>query len=126
MNELNGVVIANNGIQDFMRNCEIALIKTTINNNGQTTATAIILQDTNSYPAKKNGEALVNVNAGKNLTIHITGGDTPVINRFITGIQFQNLHVTSVYATSQQDSTFATVHYSLTADRIIFPKKQGE
>ena len=125
MNDLNGVVIANNGIQNFLRSCEVALIKTTLNVNGQATATAIILQDRNNYPAKKNGEAVANPNGGKNLTVHITG-DTPVINQFVTGIQFENLRVTSVYATSQQDSTFATVHYSLTADRIIFPKKQGE
>lgn len=125
MNNLNGVVIANQGIQNFMRNCEVALIKTTINTNGQTTATGIILQDRNSYPAKKNGEAVVNPNGGKNLTVHITG-DTRVINQFIPGISFENLRVTSVYASSQSDSTFATVNYSLTADRIIFPKKQGE
>ena len=57
--------------------------------------------------------------------IHITG-DTPVINQFVAGIHLQNVRVTSVYATTAQDSTFATVHYSLTAAAIIFPKNGDE
>ena len=64
MNDLNGIVISNNGINTFLNRCELALIKTSLNSNQQTTATVIILQDNNSYPTKKNGQAVVNPNGG--------------------------------------------------------------
>lgn len=125
MNTLNGEAAMNNGIQSMINNCQVALIKTTLNENGNSTAQGIIIQDNNQYAPKRNGQKVINPNAGVNLTVHITG-DVPVINQFILGIRFQNLRVTSVYATSQLNSTFANVHYVLEADGFIFPKQEGE
>lgn len=73
---------------------------------------------------KSSGEIVKSPNVGEVLTVNINNSHVPAIDHMVMNVKLINPVVHSVYATSQADSTYATINWSLSATDIQFPNSQ--
>lgn len=73
---------------------------------------------------KSSGEIVKSPNVGEVITVNINNSNLPEIDHMVMNVKLINPVVHSVYATSQADSTFATINWSLSATNIQFPNAQ--
>lgn len=73
---------------------------------------------------KGTGEIVKSPNVGEVITVNINNPHVPEVDHMVLNVKLINPVVHSVYATSQVDSTFATINWSLSASDIQFPNSQ--
>ena len=108
---------------------EFALLKTKaiVDEHGATTgyrATLAITRDATRY-VKTDGEIVTAPNLGEVITVNVRYSQIPEIKTMVAGVKLVNPTVHSVYATSAPDSSFAQIHWSITADNIVIANEGG-
>lgn len=73
---------------------------------------------------KGTGEIVKSPNVGEVITVNINNPHVPEVDHMVLNVKLINPVVHSVYATSQADSTYATINWSLSATDIQFPNSQ--
>lgn len=127
---LNLVSLINKGIEQAFDQYELALLKvrSLADENGEVNsyrATIVVTSDHSSY-TRSNGEKVDGVNAGEVLQLTVHSNRVPDIKGMVTGIKVVKPQIHAVYATSQSDSTFATINISVSAENLLLPNgKKG-
>lgn len=73
---------------------------------------------------KGSGEIVKSPNVGEVITVNVNSPHVPEIDHMVMNVKLVNPVVHSVYATSQADSTYASINWSLSATDIQFPNTQ--
>ena len=127
---LNLVTIVNKGIEQAFEELDFALLKTRsiADDNGEVQgyrATVVVTNDRSNY-TRSNGDKVEGTNAGEVLQLTVHSSQVPTIKGMIVGIKLIKPQVHAVYATSAQDSTFATINISVSAENLLLPNgKKG-
>lgn len=122
---LNLVNLVNKGITSAFEQFDFALLKTRplADENGEVhsyRATLVIANDRSTY-TRSNGERVEQANVGETLQVTVGSKNVPAIKGMIVGVKLIKPQVHAVYATTAQDSTFASINLSVTAEDLILP-----
>lgn len=122
----NIVTLTNDGITSAFSKMDFALLKARplADDNGEVRAyraTLVITTDRSTY-TRSNGERVEGANTGELFQVTINSNKVPEIKAMVMGIKLVKPQVHAVYATSSQDSTFATINVSISAEDIILPE----
>lgn len=122
---LNLVPIAEKGIKNALNNMSLVLLKLKkhADKNGQVdrvNATLAVAKDNNSY-VKANGEEVKDVNLGETFTVKISNPKLQSVRGVVMNVRLINPTVHAIYATTTNDSSFATINISIAADDIQLP-----
>lgn len=125
----NLVALANQGILAEFDQLNFALLKVRpiADENGEVQgyrATVVVTNDRSSY-TRSNGDKVVGVNAGEVLQMTVNSNNIPKIKGMVIGVKIVKPQVHAVYATTSQDSTFATINLSISAENIVLPNDKG-
>ncbi|MDM8304301.1 hypothetical protein [Limosilactobacillus vaginalis] len=126
---LNLVSIVNKGIEQAFEELDFALLKTRpiADENGEVQAyraTVVVTADHSNY-TRSNGEKVEGVNAGEVLQLTVRNNRMPDVKGMVVGVKLVKPQVHAVYATSAQDSTFATINLSFSAENLLLPDQKG-
>lgn len=125
------IPLANNGTKVAFEKMQFALLKvrkvvaSKVTDGNYYTATLAVIADDNTY-VKSNGEVVQDPNLGETFSIRINQEDLPTIRGMVTNIRLVNPVVHSVYATTAENSTYATINCSISADNLILPQSQRQ
>lgn len=118
---------ANNGLKATLANMELAVLKLrkvvapTATQSSHYNATIAVIADHNIV-TKSNGEKSLDPNLGETIVVRINKDNLPDIHGLIPNIKLINPVVHTIYATTAENSTFATINCSISADGIEFPQ----
>lgn len=126
----NLIAFLNNGTKSTFEKMTLALLSTQVirDDEGKTIAyraEILPLTDKNKY-VKRNGEVVNGPNALHTFNITVNSQNLPENHGMIEGIKLMNPRFVSAFATSQTNSTFATIRTTMVCDNIIFPDKSKE
>lgn len=127
---LNLVAIVNKGIEQAFEELDFALLKvrSIADDNGEVRsyrATVVVTNDRSNY-TRSNGDKVEGANVGEVLQLTVHSSQVPTIKGMVVGIKLIKPQVHAVYATSAQDSTFANINLSISADNLLLPQvKKG-
>lgn len=122
---LNMVPFANNGVKATLSNMELAVLKlrkvvaTTPTESNHYNATIAVIADYNIV-TKSNGDQTLAPNLGKTFVVRINKENLPDIHGIIPNVRLINPVIHTIYTTSSENSTFATVNCSISAQGIEF------
>lgn len=124
---LNLVPFANEGVKATLAKMSLAVLKIRkhVSVEGQpnsVTVTLAVMRDNNSY-SKSNGELVKEPNLGETFNVHIVGNNCPTAHSVINNVKLVNPIIHAVYATSAEQSTFAQMHVSFSANALQMPEQ---
>lgn len=124
---LNMAPFANTGLKATLSNMELAVLKlrkvvaTTATESNHYNATIAVIADHNTI-TKSNGDQTLDPNLGETFVVIINKENLPDVHGIIPNIRLVNPVIHTIYATSAENSTFATINCSISAQGIEFPQ----
>ncbi|MDB6261580.1 hypothetical protein ODV15_03210 [Lactobacillus amylovorus] len=124
---LNLIPLANNGVKGALDKMQLAMLKQrkvtaqTVGDKDYYTVTFAVIADGNQY-SKSDGEILKEPNLGETFNVRINQENMPSIHGMIPNVRLVNPICHAIYATTSENSTFATINCSISADNVIFPQ----
>ena len=121
------IPLANSGAKTAFEKMKFALLKMRkvvalkATDRNYYTVTLAVIADGNTY-VKSNGEIVQDPNLGETFNVRVDQENLPSVHGMVTNVRLVNPVVHSVYATTAENSTFATINCSISADNIIFPQ----
>ncbi|MCI7161678.1 MULTISPECIES: hypothetical protein [Lactobacillus] len=125
------IPLTNSGIKVAFEKMQFALLKvrkvvaSQATDTDYYTATLAVTADGNTY-LKSNGEIVQDPNLGETFNVRIKQENLPSIRGMVTNVRLVNPIVHSVYATTAENSTFANINCSISADNLILPQTQRQ
>lgn len=125
------IPLANNGTKVAFEKMQFALLKvrkvvaSKATDGNYYTVTLAVIADSNTY-SKSNGEIVHDPNLGETFNVRINQENLPSFHGMVTNVKLVNPVVHSVYATTVENSTFATINCSISADNLILPQAQRQ
>lgn len=121
---INLVPFVNRGIAQTFSSMSLALLKVTrrvdSNNQSRVQATLAVIADRNSY-VKTTGKVVKDVNLGETFNVRIKDENVPPVHAVITNIKLINPVAHAVYGVTSDNSNFASINFSISADSIQLP-----